>query len=151
MKMEIRGRHVLVSAAIAAVSVMSIATLAWAAAPQYPTSLVPSGSHVADGRSLTDTTGTVDPIDTTGTVEPTETPSPDATATPGPCNPNGADHGMKLGFHKGLSNNASAAAHAMQMLRGRHQRHGNGSHNATHADMRQFGMAGGMGNHSQNR
>jgi hypothetical protein len=166
MRMKIRRKHVLVAVVLAAIGVMSAATLAWAA-PNITNRMTPPASHVADGRSVRDcstchkvtlevpsTDPTATPVpDPTGTPtpeptatpspDPTVTPSPDATHTPGACN--GDDHGKKIGHHKGDSNNAKNAAHAAQKAKKLHKLHTGNTHDALHADSRAFGMAGGNG------
>jgi hypothetical protein len=173
MGLKIRRKHVLVAVAIAAVGVMSAVTLAWAA-PTIYAGTTPLPSHVADGRAARACTDchtviaavpTPDPtvlpsadptptpsVDPTVTPSPDETvtPSPDTTGTPGPCNAHGADHGKKIGHHKGDSNNARATAHAAQKPKANHGHHGTNSQGAMHQDSREFGMAGGNGHMSGN-
>jgi len=152
MRLKIRKKHVLMSVALAAVGVMSAATLAWAA-PNITTASTPPASHVTDGRSTqacTDchtvavvvptpeptatptpeptVTPTPDPT-VTPTPEPTVTPepttTPEPTATPVPCDKN--HHGKAIGHHKGDSNNASQAAHDAQKDK-KHKKHAKKSH-----------------------
>lgn len=174
MRMKIRKKHALIVVALAAVGVMSAATLAWAA-PTITSGTTPPATHVADGRSIRDcadchsvivvtptpeptATPTPDPTVPPAT-EPTVTPSPDPTATPTPdttgtpCPGKGDDHGKKIGHHKGDSNSARDAAHAAQKAKRSHKHHSmhaNHSHDALHADSRAFGMGGGNGQMNHN-
>lgn len=180
MKMKIRRKHVLLTVALAAVGVMSAATLAWAAPSITSGTAAPAG-HVTDGRdvqactdchTVTVVVPTPEPT-VTPTPEPTVTPSPDPTVTPTPdvtvtpeptgtpvpCD--GHDHGKKIGHHKGDSHNAKAAAHAAQKAKkhakkshkhhDRSSQNANNSRNSNHTDSREFGRTGGNGHRSDNR